>query len=109
PDDLVGRNAAVSAADPEIVRRLNRAETFEEGRLALDLPRRPRAVVREEVWKRANHHGDPVLSIVGQSRVVSSTWHDGCLRRHVMTGLVEDLFVTLASRGPKIPRLIVDS
>ena len=50
--DLVGRHAAVRAADPEVARRLLRLQPAEEAGVAARAPRRPRAVAVEEIVER---------------------------------------------------------
>ena len=51
-DDLVGRHAAVGAADPEVSRRLLLARVGEEIRIAVAQARGPRAVAFEQVFER---------------------------------------------------------
>jgi hypothetical protein len=61
-DDLVGRHAAVRAADPQVARRLLREETPEEVRLAGDHVGGPFAVAVEEVADgrhSGRHHTGP--------------------------------------------------
>ncbi len=48
-DDLVGRNAAVRAADPEVARRLLRAQPLEKVRMLGDAACRPAAIVVEKL------------------------------------------------------------
>ena len=60
-DDLVGRDAAVGAADPQVLRRLLLREALKEIRVAARHLRRPGAVVVEEMLqKRAS--SDPKVS-----------------------------------------------
>ena len=59
PDDLIGGDAAVRAADPEVGGRLALDEAREELRVAGDPLGRPRAVVLEQL--REAGHG-PTLS-----------------------------------------------
>ncbi len=58
-DDLVGRHAAVRASDPEVARSLLPRQSGEEIGIASSDALGPRAVVFEEVRKRA--HGQPGL------------------------------------------------
>ncbi len=50
-DDLVRRNAAVGAADPEIARRLDLAEPLEKERIAPQPALGPRSVPLEKLGK----------------------------------------------------------
>jgi hypothetical protein len=57
PDDLIRRDPAVRAADPEILGRLTLGEAGEEVGVAGDHVRRPRPVVLEEL-RETGHRRD---------------------------------------------------
>ena len=53
-DDLVGRDPAVGAADPQVVGALERAQALEEVRVAPGMPQGPGPVVGEQLGKEAH-------------------------------------------------------
>jgi hypothetical protein len=65
PDDFVGRDAAVGAADPQEFRRLLRQQRLKEGRVLFADPLRPGTIVLEEFRKRTHRQSTSRRSQIG--------------------------------------------